>query len=87
MALSIKDEQADKLVRRYAKLHNMTYTGAIIETFSDALRREGQLASDEAGGSDFMALVRDVQRRVAALPMLDDRPADEILYDEDGLPQ
>jgi len=87
VALSIKDEQADRLVRRYAKLHNTTYTGAIIETFTNALRSEGLLEPDGPGESDFIALVRDVQRKVAALPTLDDRPADDILYDEDGLPK
>lgn len=88
MALSIKDERADRLVRRYAKLHNTTYTGAIIQTFSEALRREG-IAEDEASEEklkDFLAFVHKLQAEVAAAPILDDRTPDEILYDEDGLP-
>lgn len=89
MALSIKDERADRLVRRYAKLHNTTYTGAIIQTFSEALRREG-VAEDEASEEklkDFLAFVHDLQARVAALPVLDPRDPDDILYDDDGLPK
>ena len=39
------------------------------------------------GDDDFMAGVRDLQRRVAELAVLDPRPADEIIYDEDGLPK
>jgi hypothetical protein len=89
MALSIKDERADRLVRRYAKLHNTTYTGAIIQTFSEALRREG-VAEDDASeekAADFLAYVRDMQKRVAMLPVLDPQSADDLLYDEDGLPK
>ncbi|HEY5386825.1 MAG TPA: hypothetical protein VIL79_02880 [Thermoleophilia bacterium] len=37
--------------------------------------------------TDMLALARAVLRRVDALPVLDDRAADEILgYDEHGLP-
>jgi antitoxin VapB len=34
-----------------------------------------------------MAVIREIQQELAALPRLDDRPMDEILgYDENGLP-
>jgi hypothetical protein len=36
---------------------------------------------------NFLAGIREIQKRVAKLPILDDRPADEILYDENGLPK
>lgn len=36
---------------------------------------------------EFMAAISDIQRRVAELPVLDPRPIDEIVYDEDGLPK
>lgn len=38
----------------------------------------------------FMADIRDIQRQVAALPVLDPRPIEEIMrdmYDADGLPK
>lgn len=34
-----------------------------------------------------MEAIRDIQRRVAELPVLDPRPIDEVIYDEDGLPK
>lgn len=34
-----------------------------------------------------MEAIRGIQRRVAELPVLDPRPIDEIIYDEDGLPK
>lgn len=83
MALSIKDEDTDRLVRRYAKLKKMSFTRAIHAAVTDALRKEGALA--ESGG--FTEAVRRIQDRVAAMPRISDLSPDEILgYDENGLP-
>lgn len=38
-------------------------------------------------GRNFLEAVWKVQREIAALPVLDPRPIDELLYDEDGLPR
>jgi hypothetical protein len=35
---------------------------------------------------NFLGAIRAIQKRVAKLPILDSRPAHEILYDENGLP-
>lgn len=90
MALSIKDEQTDRLVRRYARLRGTSFTGAIRLAVSDALRREGEPVEEderERRARAFRERVREIQERVAALPTLDPRHPDEILYDEDGLPR
>lgn len=35
----------------------------------------------------FFTGIREIQKRVAKLPNLDSRSANEILYDENGLPK
>lgn len=90
MALSIKDEGTDRIVRRYAELHHISYTGAIKMAVGDALRREGHDVEEtdrERIAREFRAVVREVQEAVKKLPVLDSRSPDEMLYDEDGLPK
>ncbi len=89
MALSIKNERTDHVVRRYAKLHNVSCTRAVHLAVTDALRREGHAVDEENADKfeDFMAFVRDLQQQLAAAPDLDPRSADELLYDSDGLPK
>ena len=90
MALSIKDESTDRLVRRYAKLHRTSFTGAIKMAVGDALKREGQDVDEtdrERVAREFKAAVAAMQERVAKLPILDARTPDEMLYDEDGIPK
>lgn len=81
MPLSIKDPEADRLVREVAKLTGETLTGAIVQSLRERLQRlrrpRGPKLSD-----DLLA----IGRRCAALPVLDSRSPDEILgYDENGL--
>ena len=87
MALSIKDEQTDRMVRQYARLHGTSYTSAIRRAVSEALEREGYPTDRDKKASDFLAFVREIQAEVARLPSIDDRHPDEILYDADGLPK
>lgn len=84
MAISLKDPEADRLAREVASRTGETLTAAVIVALRERLARlKGQrrrrLLRDE---------LRDIARRCAALPTIDDRPADEILgYDEQGLPR
>jgi antitoxin VapB len=87
MALSIKDESTDRLVRRYARLHGTSYTKAINRAVADALRREGQPVNDDEEEEDFLTFVHRLQARVAKYPIIDPRDPDDILYDENGLPR
>lgn len=83
MALSIKDEDTDRLVRRYAQLKKMSYTRAIRVAITDALDREGALPE----GESFTEVVRRIQDRFAAVPRISTLTPDEIIgYDEYGLP-
>ncbi len=84
MALSLKDPETAALARQVANLTGETLTEAVRNALARRLRRErlkrGNTPSLEA---EFDAIVR----RVAALLVLDDRTADEMIgYDENGLP-
>ena len=87
MALSIKDNETDALVRRLAAARKLSYTGAIKLAVSNELRSGPQSVQEE----DWQQRWRDIeaiQRRSRALPILDSRSDDEILgYGEDGLPE
>lgn len=90
MALSIKDPETDRLVRRYAQLHKTSYTGAIRLAVSNALRTEGEVVEEterERIAREFTQRVREVQAAFRAAPILDPRHPDDILYDADGLPK
>jgi antitoxin VapB len=83
MALSIKDPEADRLARELAARTGETLTEAIVVALRERLAREtGRTRAVPL--SDELAAIR---RRCSALPVLDDRSADEILgFDHHGLP-
>jgi antitoxin VapB len=83
MALSIKDPETERLARILAELTGETITLATRRALEERLRRIGPDTSKAALLEDLAAS----RRRWSALPVLDDRSADEIIgYDEDGLP-
>ena len=83
MALSIKDPEADRLAREVAARTGETLTTAVIVALRERLARlrgrsKRRRLRDE---------LREIGRRCAQLPTLDDRASEEILgYDERGLP-
>lgn len=84
MALSLKDPETDTLARQVASLTGETLTEAVRTSLRQRLHRE-RLQRGRA--ADLEAEIDAIVRRVAALPVLDDRSADEILgYDAKGLP-
>jgi antitoxin VapB len=85
MPLNIKDPDADRLARALARRTGETLTEAVINALRERLEREER--KDQAVES-LVDDVMEIGRHCAALPLLDERPADEILgYDESGLPQ
>ena len=85
MALSIRDGETDRLARELAGLTGETKTQAIRTALEERLARErrARSARDRERFERIVALIDEY----ALLPVLDDRPADEILgYDERGLP-
>ena len=83
MALRIKDSQTERLARTLAERTGETITVATRRALEERLRRTG-FEHRKAALLEDMAAIR---RRWSALPILDDRSADEIIgYDENGLP-
>ena len=83
MSLNIKDSEADTLVRRLAQATGETITEAVTVAVKERLERlrAGRRARSLADELDEIAL------RCASLPVLDERPEEEILgYDAHGLP-
>ena len=83
MGISIKNDHTEQLARELARETGESLTTAITRALEERLARlEGRRSPAER-----LALARAVLRRLDALPVLDERPADEILgYDEHGLP-
>jgi antitoxin VapB len=84
MALNIKDRDADELARTLARTTGETITQAVTVAVRERLERlrAGRRPRGLAEELDEIAL------RCATLPVLDERPEDEILgYDADGLPR
>lgn len=84
MALNIRNPEAEELAAELASQTGETKTDALIKALRDRLyrvRRERSRRSltDELEG---------IAKHCANLPVLDARPADEILgYDDHGLPR
>lgn len=83
MALSIKNPEADELARELAATTGETLTDAIVTALRERLERERQ-ARRPGVGERLRRLAREAQ----AIPVLDDRPPDQIIgYDDTGLPR
>lgn len=83
MALSIKDHDTEQLARTLAERTGESITLAIKRALEERLRRLGSDMRKAVLLEDLEA----IQRRWNALPVPDNRTADEILgYDENGLP-
>jgi len=84
MAISLKDPEADRLAREVAARTGETLTGAVIVALRERLARLKARRRPRSLREDL----REIGRRCAALPTLDDRSADEIVgYDGHGLPR
>ncbi|MBX3093141.1 MAG: type II toxin-antitoxin system VapB family antitoxin [Cryobacterium sp.] len=83
MALSIKDPEADRLVRELAAATGESITDAARTAFAERLQRVRARAVPEAD----RALIRDIIERARKRKIVDTRTDDEILgYDENGIP-
>jgi antitoxin VapB len=83
MSLNIKDPDADTLARELAQTTGETITEAVSVAVQERLERlrAARTRRSLADELDEIAL------RCAALPVLDERPEEEILgYDAHGLP-
>lgn len=79
MALNIKSARADRLARELSALTGESITEAVEASLEARLEIEKRRRR--------RPVLTDIVERFARLPVLDPRPADEILgYDEHGLP-
>jgi antitoxin VapB len=84
VALSIKHDEADRLARALARETGESLTEAVITALRERLSRVRR----PRRARKIQAEIRAIQQRVARLPVLDARTADEILdYDDHGLPR
>ena len=82
MALSIKSGEADRLARELAAETGETLTDAVVTALKERLERQRALA-----GPSMQARLARLATDVAAMPVVDDRTAEQIVgYDQDGLP-
>ena len=85
MALNIKHAEADRLARELSALTGETLTEAVVAALQERLERQQHRRPKPTTTGDVL---REVRMRLSRLPVLDTRPADEILgYDESGLPR
>ena len=82
MGVSIKSAEAERKLRRVSRLLGKSMTATVIE-LADGKLKELDAKKDR---ERRLHKVDEIVRRVSALPVLDDRSADEILgYNKDGL--
>jgi antitoxin VapB len=84
MALSIKDPETERLAKNLAQLTGESITTATKRAIEERLRR----VSGHARKATLLTDLFEIRQRWAAMPVLDDRTAEDILdYDEQGLPR
>lgn len=84
MALSIKDEEADRLARALASETGETITQAVIQSLRERLERQLRKRVAPSRRENLRA----IRERMRQLPVIDPRSEDEILgYDTDGMPR
>jgi antitoxin VapB len=77
MGISIKNPEAERKLRRVARLLGKSMTATVIELADSKLKEDRERR---------LRAVDRIVRRVKARPILDNRTADEILgYNKDGL--
>ncbi len=84
MAFSIKNEEADRLVRELSSRTG----GGITDVVLEALREQMKRVTGRRSNLGLTEEIDRMQDRIASLPRLDTRSDDELMaYDPDGLPR
>ena len=83
MALSLKDPETDRLARVVSAMMGESITVAVRTALAERMARE-RLRRGRPG--DLAAKLDEITRRMAELPDIDTRSADDIIgYDENGM--
>jgi hypothetical protein len=83
MALSIKNDEAELLVRKLARSRNLSLTGAIRLAVGNELAKDPPPTRDSARMREE---IRRIQERWAQHEPIDMKEMDAWMYDENGLP-
>ena len=83
MSLNIKNEQTHRRARKLADLMGETMTEAVDRAVTERLERASRIRNR---GRRVERLLQ-IGRECAALPVLDERSPEDMLYDERGLPK
>jgi antitoxin VapB len=84
MALNIKNAEAERLARELARQRGIGITEAVVHALRKEVERERGKPRRQSE-EERVRRVREISQRVTRLPILDDRPPDEIVgYNEQG---
>lgn len=84
MALNIRNPETERLAEAVVQLTGETKTEAVTKALSDRLERLRREFSRQSLAEEL----DEIALHCSKLPVLDPRPADEILgYDDQGLPR
>ena len=87
MVLNIRNPEIEKLARELARRRKQGITEALTDVLRKEVERERKKPQHESK-EEFHRAIQEIVDRVKNMPVLDDRPADEILgYDKHGLPK
>lgn len=85
MGISIKNAEVERKIRELAQRTGETVTEAVKRAVETRLGLMAT-AAKQAETARQMEIDRII-KEMHSLPVYDDRPMDELLYDEDGLPK
>ncbi|MBM3775331.1 MAG: PSK operon transcription factor [Acidobacteria bacterium] len=83
MSLNIKDEQTHRRAKELARLAGETMTEAVDRAIRERLERLHKRRNKAA----VVERLLEIGRECAALPVLDRRRPEDMLYDKRGLPK
>ena len=83
MSLNIKNEETHRRAKELARETGESMTVAVDRAIRERLERVRRLGARDARLDRLLAIARES----ASAPIADSRPADELLYDDYGLPK
>lgn len=89
MQLNIKNNEAYRLAREIARRTGESLTEVVTQALRERLARHAtDDRTEPARKAERLRRLRELANEFDALPVLDDRSADEIIgYDENGVPR
>jgi antitoxin VapB len=88
MTRHILSDEAERLARQVAEETGDSLTEVVMRALrAEAERTLPRPQVKPRTREEKLAFMSELQRRSAALPVLDPRTPEEMLYDEDGLPK